>query len=130
MAPPLATRRQLFLLTLSSALASVHGAAEVEHGPAKRVKVAMGPNYLHGSPRLHRTVLISHAVVAAVTVVVLFPSVAIVLRLISSRHIIRLHWILQLCNLVVLLTAFGLGVWLSWLQGQVFALSLAPLCRS
>jgi hypothetical protein len=73
----------------------------------------------HGTDELRRRVHIAHGVLATTTIVVFFPSVAIILRVISSPNIVRLHWMLQLCNVGILLVAFGLGCWLSWLDGWV-----------
>jgi hypothetical protein len=77
-----------------------------------------GP-HTHGSDLLRERVHVAHGVAASAAVVLLFPAVAIVLRLTASPHIVTLHWILQLGNLGVLLVAFALGVWLSYLDGFV-----------
>jgi hypothetical protein len=77
----------------------------------------------HGSAALRTRVHVAHGVLATTAIVLLFPTVAIILRVIASPHIIRLHWILQLCNLGVLLIAFSLGCWLSWLDGWVSPLA-------
>jgi hypothetical protein len=73
----------------------------------------------HGSDVLRDRIHIAHGVIASATIVVLFPSVAIVLRLVKSRHIVRLHYSMQLVNMGILMVAFSLGVWLSWLDGWV-----------
>jgi hypothetical protein len=73
----------------------------------------------HGSDHLRLQVHIAHGVLATVTIIILFPTVAILLRLISSPHIVRIHWMLQLFNVGILLVVFGLGCWLSWLDGWV-----------
>ena len=75
--------------------------------------------HTHGSGLLRQRVHVAHGVTASTVVVLLFPAVAIVLRLTASPHIVTLHWILQLANLGVLLVAFALGVWLSYLDGFV-----------
>jgi hypothetical protein len=82
----------------------------------------------HGSDLLRQRIHIAHGVTASSAIVLLFPAVAIALRLAASPHIVTLHWILQLANLGVLLVAFGLGVWLSYLDGFV-SLSLPTTGR-
>jgi hypothetical protein len=72
-----------------------------------------------GSKALIHRVHVAHAVIASTTMIILFPTVAIILRVISSPYIVTLHWVLQLVNLFILLVAFGLGCWLSVLHGFV-----------
>jgi hypothetical protein len=90
----------------------------------------------HGSVALRTRVHVAHGVLGSMTMVVLFPSVAIVLRVVASRHIVRWHYVMQLVNMGILLVSFALGVWLSWLDGWVcffffyIHTSLSPLSHS
>src|ERR1700760_903695 len=51
----------------------------------------LGP-HPHGSDALRTRLHVAHGVLASATMVVLFPSVAIVLRVVASRHIVRWHY--------------------------------------
>ena len=82
------------------------------------LKRGLGP-HPHGNDELRLQIHIAHGVLATSAVVLLFPTVAIILRVISSPYIVKLHSTLQLLNVGILLVAFSLGCWLSWLDGWV-----------
>src|ERR1700761_3934251 len=103
------------LLTPSTAVTAATSTAELGAHP-------------HGSVALRTRVHVAHGVLGSTTMVVLFPSVAIVLRVVASRHIVRWHYNMQLVNMAILMVAFALGVWLSWLDGYVRL--LIHLCLS
>ena len=83
-----------------------------------------------GSLDLIHKVHIAHAVLASTAIGILFPSVAIILRVVSSPYIVTLHWVLQLVNMFILMAAFGLGCWLSTLHGFVSFIAPIPNCQS
>ena len=62
---------------------------------------------------------IIHGVMASVVVVIWFPLGVFTLRLLHCPLTVRFHAIWQFCGLVLLIIGFGLGVWLSNLQGGV-----------
>jgi hypothetical protein len=93
---------------LSSTIASATTTAKSNLGP-----------HPHGDDGLRLRVHVAHGVLAATTIVVLFPSVAIFLRLFRSPNVVRYHYTAQLINTALLLLVFSLGVWLSWLDGWV-----------
>jgi hypothetical protein len=98
---------------------TVTGAITSTIAPATAtVKSKLGP-HPHGDDSLRLRVHIAHGVLAATTIVVLFPSVAIFLRVFRSPHVVRYHYTAQIINICLLLLVFSLGVWLSWLDGWV-----------
>jgi hypothetical protein len=62
---------------------------------------------------------IVHGVVASVAVIVWFPLGVFTLRLLNLPLVVRFHAIWQFFGLFLLIVGFGLGVWLSNLQGGV-----------
>jgi hypothetical protein len=108
---------QLLLLSLPSL--SVSTVQSLVNGPyGKRDADADEPG-LRGTLDERNRAHMAHAVVISLAVVVLLPMGAIILRVVPSRMAVQLHWIFQLFSMAVLLTGFGLGVWLSWLHNEV-----------
>ncbi|KAF2671403.1 hypothetical protein BT63DRAFT_477889 [Microthyrium microscopicum] len=73
---------------------------------------------LHPTDPLRRQFHIAHSILSSGAIVLLFPSLALSLRLLHSGALARLHWTLQACTLTMLLASAVLGVWLSILDGN------------
>ena len=55
---------------------------------------------------------IAHGVLASLAVILFFPVGAIFLRLYTGKNVVRYHYIWQLFGLAILISGFGLGIWL------------------
>jgi uncharacterized membrane protein len=54
---------------------------------------------------------IAHGVLTSLAVILFFPIGGVLLRLLKSPSIVRIHIALQVLGLAVLIAGFGLGLW-------------------
>ena len=67
-------------------------------------------------------VRIAHGAIIGVAVVFWFPAGVFLLRLLKVKNTVRWHQIWQALGVLLLLIGFGMGAWLSDLQGGVSSL--------
>lgn len=78
-----------------------------------------------GSWSLRNSAHVAHGAVISIAVIVWFPLGVFLLRFLKRPNTVRFHALWQCFGLFLLLVGFGLGAWLSNLQGGVSALKLA-----
>ena|SRR5207248_2625341 len=81
--------------------------------------MAIGTGKITGSWALHNNAHIAHGVVISFAVVLWFPLGVFLLRLLKVQNTVRFHAAWQSFGLVLLIVGFGLGAWLSNIQGGV-----------
>ena len=88
----------------------------------------LSPTFISRGP----TVLVAHGVLAALAFVILLPTGAISIRLMSFPGLLWFHAILQGLGFLCYVVAFGMGIWLATNLGYVSGCELAtcfmPLC--
>lgn len=81
--------------------------------------MAVGTGELKGTQDLRNKAHIAHGIIASLAVIVWFPLGVFLLRSLRLPNTVRYHAIWQCIGLLLLIVGFGLGSWLSNLQGGV-----------
>lgn len=77
---------------------------------------------IKGDWPLRKAAHAAHGIIISTAIVLWFPLGVFILRILKIDNTVRFHAIWQSVGLVLLLIGFGLGSWLSSLQGGVSSL--------
>ena len=107
---------------LSSATAWLHH--PVQTRMEKRDADANMPGLL-GSEQLRTNAHIAHGTVMSVAIVLFFPLGGMIMKLFKFPRLVWIHAAVQMVGMLILITGFALGIWLSILHNEV---SLVSVC--